>query len=329
MSQFGALPMAFKGLIPGSKDTQPGLEKPPVQNLERSLTLLIEGAALNVPEIDSAAYKIFRSQVSKLSMKMPDRLAENEKLELIKSIVNEFETYRNSSETALRERLNEWRGATKTLLSELVTSLSLDPKDPAVNPLMTEIGQLTTAEEIASWGSRLQDFLHPPDAEGRAMGLAALKNANCSLENDNAAGLRGGGAAVVYLKKLMERGGSGFIAVFQLSCLDIIEKRFGPEAVQDCLMAVSSFLTDSLHNDDVIFHWSDTSLLAILQGRANEQILGAELGRIIHHNRESSIMVDGRPIMLRIPLSFELTPISRLRAAEDIFRLSAPQKTQW
>jgi hypothetical protein len=49
----------------------------------------------------------------------------------------------------------------------------------------------------------------------------------------------------------------------------------------------------------------------------------AELDRIISQNRESSINVSGRAIMLRIPISFELTPINRLRNAEDVLKISA------
>jgi hypothetical protein len=94
-------------------------------------------------------------------------------------------------------------------------------------------------------------------------------------------------------------------------------------------MAVSAFLTASLHNEDAIYHWSDSSLLAILQGRASEQILAAELQRIASQNRESSINVAGRTIMLRIPLAFDLTPISRLHTAEDLFRLSTQGTTKW
>jgi GGDEF domain-containing protein len=127
----------------------------------------------------------------------------------------------------------------------------------------------------------------------------------------------------------MERGGAGFIVLIRLSCLEVINQRFGKEAVEDCLMAVSAFLTASLHSDDAIYHWSDSSLLAILQGRPSEQILAAELQRIASQNRDSSINVAGRTIMLRIPLAFELTPISRLRTADDLYRLSTQSTTKW
>ena len=120
----------------------------------------------------------------------------------------------------------------------------------------------------------------------------------------------------------MDSGGKGFIVLFRLSCLNMINQRFGPEAVEDCLMAVAAFLTQSLHSDDAIYHWSDSSLLAILQGRANEQILTAELERIIMQNRETSVNIGGRSTMLRIPITFDLTPIERLQSADDLYKIT-------
>jgi hypothetical protein len=123
----------------------------------------------------------------------------------------------------------------------------------------------------------------------------------------------------------MASSGTGFIVLFKLSCLDIVERRFGAEAVEDCLMAVSAFLIAGLESEDAIFHWSDSALLAILRGRYNEAIVSAELDRILSRNYESSIKIAGRPMLLRIPITFEQTPISRLRSPEDLMRISANQ----
>ena len=87
-------------------------------------------------------------------------------------------------------------------------------------------------------------------------------------------------------------------------------------------MAVAAFLTQSLHSDDAVYHWSDSSLLAILQGRANEQILTAELERIAMQNRETAVIIGGRSTMLRIPITFDLTPIERLHSAEDLYKIT-------
>lgn len=297
-------------------------DEDPAAPAGRCLTLLIEGTALNMPDIHAESYKAFRGNVSRLALQIPDRLPEDQKLVLIRTILQEYECYRNDSEAALKERLEAWRGVVAFLFHDLLSSLAAGTDSPEAKVLRQGIPGLKEASEIQEWRGKIEEFLHPPDAEGKAQGLSSLKTADRSTANDNAAGLRGGGSAVAHLQSIMQRGGSGFIALFRLSCLDLIKQRFGNEAVEDCLMAVSSFLTASLHSDDAIYHWNDSSLLAILQGRPSEQLLIAELQRIASQNRDSSIQVAGRTIMLRIPMAFEVTPINRLRSAEDLYRLS-------
>jgi GGDEF domain-containing protein len=300
-----------------------------ISGTERCLTLLVEGAALNVPEIDPGSYKVFRASVSRQALQLADRLPDDDKMALIRTILHEFESYGKDSESVLKERTGNWRTLTTFLFRDLLASLGIGADSPEASTLGRQIPGLSSPAELRDWRSQAEVFLHPPDASGVAQGLASLKAANRSTANDNAAGLRGGGSAVEQLKQILAHGGSGFVALFRLSCLEVINQRFGTGAVEDCLMAVSAFLTASLHSDDNIYHWSDSSLLAILQGRPSEQILAAELLRIASQNRDTSINVAGRTIMLRVPLAFQLTPISRLRAAEDLYRLSTVEASKW
>jgi GGDEF domain-containing protein len=192
----------------------------------------------------------------------------------------------------------------------------------AALPLTEGTEKLATGEEIKQYRDLLDGFLEMRSGEGEAGKISSLKVADTSTANDNAAGLMGGGAAVENLRKVMERGLAGFVAIFRLSCMEMVSQRFGPEAVQDCLMAVSACLTAGLHSEDAIFHWSDSSLLAILLGRPNEHLLDAELRRIAAKNSDINVNIGGRSIMLRIPLTFELTPIDRFKNASDLFKLS-------
>jgi len=293
---------------------------------DRCLTLLVEGTAAGVPEIDVQWYLGFRGRVEELARQLRDRLPDEEKLTLIRSILREFETHRNGAETALREQLAAWRNLVGCLFGELLANLGVDPGSTDAAPLLQLVKHIKTGGEINAWSEKLDRFLRPQDGKGPAHELAArLKAADCSTANDNAAGLRGGGSAVEHLRTIMEQGGDGFIVLFRLSCLDVISQRFGAEAVEDCLMSVSAFLTAGLQSDDAIFHWSDSALLAILRGRYSEFMVSAELDRVIAQNRESSINVAGRAIMLRIPVTFELTPINRLRTADDLLKISAMQ----
>jgi GGDEF domain-containing protein len=304
-------------------------EEPTVPSAERFLTLLAEGTSLNVPVVDDETYKGFRAAVASMGMKIPDRLPDDDKLEIVRNIVHEFENYRASTETMLRDRQSAWRMLGAMLLRELLSSLGIDAAATGAAQLRKQIPSLTTAEDIQAYQDSLNEFLHPCGCGETVTKGSPLKVADLSTANDNAAGLRGGGAAVEQLKKVMERGGTGFVVIFRLSCLEVISQRFGVEAVQDCLMAVSAFLTHSLNSDDVIYHWSDSSLLAILQGRPNEHILTAELQRVAAQNRDITINIGARSIMVRVPMAFELTPIEQMRSAEDLYTLSVKPATRW
>jgi GGDEF domain-containing protein len=299
---------------------------PEASGIDRCLTLLADGATRGLPEIDPAAYSSFRSNVETLSRGLPDRLPDDEKLALIRSILQEFENYRNSSESYLREQQTCWRGVLSMMQDELFALLGIDTKSPRAAALIQDARRLSSPSEIQDWRNSMDSFLHPASGKSPAEDYAAkLRAADQSTANDNAAGLRGGGAAVEHLKRIMDSGGAGYIVLFRLSCLDIVSQRFGTEAVEDCLMAVSAYLTAGLQGDDAIYHWSDSTLLAILQGRTSELILTAELERIIAQNRESTIQMAGRSVMLRIPVTFDLTPIHQLRSPEDLLRISVRQ----
>jgi GGDEF domain-containing protein len=291
-------------------------------NPERVLTLVVEGTARGVPEVDSEQYKEFRANLAKLALQLPDRLPEEEKLAQVRAILQEFENYRGRSEAELRNRTAEWRGAVALLFRELLKSLGIDASVPTPAKLLQKAATAASSASILEFHEQLEEFLHPAGADSAPAEASQFRKADHSTENLNAAGLRGGGSAIEHVRRIMESGEKAFIVLFRLSCLNMINQRFGPEAVEDCLMAVSAFLTQSLHSDDAIYHWSDSSLLAILQGRANEQILTAELDRIAMQNRETTVSIGGRATMLRIPIAYDVTPIERLKSAEDLYKIA-------
>jgi GGDEF domain-containing protein len=303
--------------------------EPEVPGAERFLTLLIDGAAMNMPEIDAAKYKEFRENVGRLGLKVPDRLPDADKLALIREIVREFEQYRNSADNTLRERVSGWRALAARLLVELLNRMGIDSTTAGAVLLVRGGANLLTGEEIQAFVTQLEDFLRVSSVDSKAVKASQLKAADRSVANDNAAGLRGGGAAVEHVSKIMKQGGQGFVVFFRLGFLEVIGERFGMEAVQDSVMAVSAFLTSSLRSDDAIYHWSDSSLLAVVHSQANEQTLTAAMRRIVDNNRDITIQIGERNIMLRIPMEFEVTPIQNLRAADDLFKLSQARASKW
>lgn len=296
--------------------------EPAGDNIGICMTALVEGVAEAMPRIDDKTYSEFRGTAARMGLQIPDRMDNADRMTVVSAILHEFENYRIGVENALRERQKGWRSLTGKLAREMLASLGLKADSPSALPLIEGVDKLTTAEQIKDYRELLDGFLKLRAAGEEEAKISPLKIADTSTTNENAAGLLGGGAAVAQLKKVMERGLTGFVVIFRLSCLEMVSRRFGPEAVEDCLMAVSAFLTSSLHSDDMIFHWSDSSLVAILLGRPNDHILTAELNRIAARNSDINVSIGGRSIMLRIPFSFDMTPIERFKTAEDLYKLS-------
>jgi uncharacterized protein with NAD-binding domain and iron-sulfur cluster len=288
---------------------------------ERYLTLLAEGAAMNVPVIDSSRYEEFRARVAQLSLQLPDRLPDEEKSALLRSILHEFENYREAAEDEVRKRTAAWKALASTTFTELMRSLGIESGSQAVS-FSREMQAAGTADEIENCHGQLKALLHPAGPESAPAEAVSFKAADFSTANHNAAGLRGGGAAIEHLRSIKASDGGGFVVIFHLSALAMVQQRFGPETVQDCLMAVSAFLTANLRRNDAIYHWSDSSLLSILQGRVTEQILGAELEHMAMKNNETTVVVAGKPTMLRIPITFEIYPIEKLQSADDLQTLA-------
>jgi GGDEF domain-containing protein len=297
---------------------------------DRGLALIVEGATQYMPAADAEDHQKFRAMVCEMASQVPERLPIDAKLAQIGTIVSEFEGYCKSINAVFRDRQIAWRTLSSALLRELLVKLGVEISSPSALPLIDKIGGLSTREDIQAYRNQLEEFLHPGGVrDTMPEGASPLKVEDRTTANNNAAGLRGGGSAVEQLKGIMERHSKAFVVLFGLGCLDVISERFGMEAVEDCLMTVSAFLTANLHRDDVIYHWSDSTLLAILEGRPNEQILTAELRRIASQNREITIQIGDRTVMLRIPLDFVITPTARLRTPDDLYKLSVEHTTQW
>jgi len=288
---------------------------------DRYLSMLLEGAVLNMPEVDSDGYREFRTNLNRLAMQLSEPMGEEERLTLMRMILHEFSNYRAIAEKAQRERLVAWRAMTQRLVQDLLDAKRLDARLPNMSLVLSEIPKLATASDIHEYQTLLTATLKPQSASAMAVLSAIEVLPDQSVGNDNAVGLPGSGAAVEHLRQIMDKRGTGFIALLRLGCLDVLQQRFGPDAVQDALMAVSNYLTESLHSDDSIYHWSESALLAILQGRATEQILAAELQRIVMANRETTLNIGGRNVMVRIPVSFDLIAVEQFRNPEELYRI--------
>jgi hypothetical protein len=110
----------------------------------------------------------------------------------------------------------------------------------------------------------------------------------------------------------------GSAAIFQISSLDLVAERFGAHGVHYLHSAIFNCLAEKLQKEDTLYHWTGSSLLAICERPVYESQLTAELSRILARNRDFPIQVGERRLMLRIPISLTVHPLSKLSSLCDL-----------
>jgi len=289
----------------------------------KAVALLLEGVATSQLVIDLAGYRSFRASILRSPLNLPELLPEQELVGEVKSVVREFERYRTASDATLKARRTEWRQAISQLAQMLATYHRIDQTSDMWTGMSMQLTSATTAEEIAALRQKLVQLFQSVQSESTARRIREIEKQDMSTANHNAAGLRGGGAAIEHVDQLIADGKPGCIGLFRLNCLDVVGERFGQEGIQDCLMSVAAFLTQNLSGEDSIYHWSESSLVAICERRIRADILTAEWNRVLARNRDFTICIGGRNIMLRIPIHLEVFPLSQVSTADDLKQLLA------
>jgi len=287
----------------------------------RALGLLVEGAAINFPRPDPEAYARMRSAILRDSIRLAEPLAEPELLRTVQAIIQQFVSYSSHTAEVLEDRRRAWRHMAGMLIRFLSERSKVKPDSEEWTAIGLQLGEASTAAEIQALRERLQAMLAHNAVAGAARQAQLDEEPDRSVANDNAAGLRGGGAAVEHVRAMIAKSRPGYVGIFRLSCLDVVGARFGQEGIQDCLMAVSAFLIANLRGEDSVYHWSETSLLAVCDRKIREDTLSAELNRVLQRNRDFTIQIGNSTIMLRIPIELELFPIDAFQSADDLQKL--------
>jgi len=288
----------------------------------QALERLLEGITAGQVRVEEDIHRRLRSVILRQTPPLAEAQSDDDLRTSVQTIVTSFDGYRAECESILAIRLQAWRHFASTLLQRLAVPLNIDLESGDWKDLATGIGEAVEANQLDHLRSTLLLLLHRHDLNRHGPEEEQTEEQDSSSLNDNAAGLRGGGAALEHITRMLASKRPGYVAFFRLSCLDVIGERFGPEGMQDCLMTVASFLTETLRHEDTVYYWSESSLLAVCDRKIREEMISAELNRVLARNRDFTLQIGDRSIMLRIPIELQLCPLHQFETAEDVLRLS-------
>lgn len=285
--------------------------------LVRCIDLLAEGTAINTPEILPGQFTHFRETVSATLPEINSSHNQGAMLTAIRHCLQPFEAYRLSTEAETRNLTREWHQMSDGLLAGLEASGLLGPEAGRILPIRQKLKAAEHAETIRALRIEVENLIgrYAPVASKR--GGPTLRGDN-GLIVESPTGLKGFPEAKVQLEEMLKNVEAGFVAFFHLTGVRMIESRFGYEAAQDCLMSVSSQLVQGMQSADRLYHLDKDVLMGILMNRPSREFAIGEMNRVAAQNRELTMRLEGRTVMLRVPISVTLHFILDYQTADEI-----------
>jgi ActR/RegA family two-component response regulator len=136
---------------------------------------------------------------------------------------------------------------------------------------------------------------------------------------EQAAGLPGPPEARQFLDSIFKGDRQGYVVLIKLSILKVIEDRYGPQPAEEYIRNSIQFLTRSIGSVDRMFHWSRDVLMIVVRRQLSPVAMRIEINRLMQERRDQMTEINGRPVMIAAPTTFDLLPVSRFSTFDEMF----------
>jgi FixJ family two-component response regulator len=131
--------------------------------------------------------------------------------------------------------------------------------------------------------------------------------------------LPGPGEAKACLESIFEGERRGYVVLLKLALRTLIEERYGEEPAIEYLKYMAKMLMKTMEPADRLFHWSRDVLMMVLNRHMTPMAVRLQIARLNLDNSQYILEVEDRKTMIVNSVSFDLLPISRFAAVEELF----------
>ncbi len=297
------------------------------ERLRRCISLLMEGVRLHTCNEDDAYAPQFNRLMRQLGTQLESAKEDAEVLGVITAAIDGMKNARRESEAVIAQTREESKLLSRFLMTSLVESLALHKPEAAeiISGLGPEFERVKTPEDLKAVREKLEYVFAPEETKPAKEDPAPApvkewNEAEVETETaDSPTGLRGRAKAKERLEASYHSGSTLFYAtVFFLEGYGAIAERFGADAAQDCLIAASNYLLQSLGADDYLYHWDSNALLAIVSREGRFTDVTLEMLRICSARPQQSIRVGQRTVLAAMPIKPLVIAIHEVPEYEEL-----------
>ena len=292
--------LTFKKSAPTPAPQKPDLKVA----FRRCAGLILEGVGLHALAIEGVGQEAFLNRMRSAEQEISRATSESEILVSTGEAIKALAVYNQQIELQLAKKRKEVREIVVFLISTIRQTCNFNEHLlAALDELEQSFSEHETTDNLKSMKVRLEHRLEAAREPDPAFFEKTDEDSNPGNDGiQSVTGLAGRALAKQALAPGGDRRGIYAVAL-RVNSLGMIRTRYGVEASQQYLVAASQLLVQQLREDDRLFHWSDTILLAVIHRRAPEESVRREMNRVASTNREHTLQVDGRWVMCGIPIS--------------------------
>jgi GGDEF domain-containing protein len=275
--------------------------------------------------MDAVELETFQASLRHLIAKMELSASDGETLVMVGEAIKSIETYNRGVERSIGSQIKELQSIVSLFMrSMLQVSKSSAASASKLRLIERQIEKTCQAEDLRTIKGQLQQSLEGicaeaaegerrgermaeelRDALGRPETSAVLTEAVAGL--DLVTGLPGFRAAEKAMREVISAKTGGYLVLFQVDRLELINGRFGFAVGDRILSLFAEHVSRRLSKADRLFRWRGAGLLAVLERSASEVAVRAEIARIVSVRLEEQIDIGSRSVLLPIAASWVLT----------------------
>ena len=307
--------ISFKKFIAGNEDGEA---------LMRVIQLLLQGIGLHAVEGDPEAYSRFRQNIDQVLLRVGETTSSADLPAQAGAALKLLDEHNRRTTIYLKSKGVELQAMVR-MLTAAVGSISGAGEENLQR--LRDIGQqlegTAQVEDVRQvklkLGECLDDIRKEPESPRTETGrtVERLSPGQESPQTpyvpsgatDAGTGLPTRKEAEEVLAKACQDGVSAYAVAVQIAHIPIFNARFGYAVGDQILKYFAGFLRKQWPGRDLLFRWSDTTIVALLYRTSRLERVRDEVGRVMEHKYEHTVEMASRTVLLPISQRWAVFPM--------------------
>jgi GGDEF domain-containing protein len=290
------------------------------EGLNRILSLFLRGIAQHAYEPDAAASALFQNSIRRLRQQLDLVEDEDSALLLAAAAIRALEDNTRAADAHLQARQNEFEKVIAVLCDTLLDVTGASEETMVeIKEIERDIARSRETETLEAAGLRMAAAVSV--IRDAALTRSSSQNETEDVapgEIDGATGLPDSLHGAAAISAVWNYRADYYAAIFAAERLETINARFGLEAGDQVLHALSNHIAQHSQPGDQLFRWKGPCVVSILQRRLPRIHVTTEVARTGAAHFEHVLSIKDRDAIVSVSTASCVFPLSASRTVKEL-----------